>query len=52
MDYIELGKRIYRVNNPREAHRLAVFVIRCCVHNEQMERLEDFFLDDDMMKKR
>lgn len=51
MDYIELGKRIYRVNNPREAHRLAVFVIRCCVHNEQMERLEDFFLDDDMMKK-
>lgn len=51
MDFIELGKRIYRVNNPREAHRLAIFVLRCLAHQTRMNRLEDFFLSDEIFNK-
>ncbi|MBR1421742.1 MAG: DUF535 domain-containing protein [Selenomonadaceae bacterium] len=51
MDFIELGKKIYRVNNPREAHRLAIFVIRCLAHQTRMKRLEEFFLSDELLTK-
>ena len=42
-NFIELGKKIYDINNPREAHRFAVFVARCCLHPQRMSRLEKFF---------
>ena len=30
--YIELGKKIYDMNNPREVRRMAVFVARSILH--------------------
>ncbi len=50
-NFIELGKRIYDLNNPREAHRFAVFVARCCLHPQRMSRLEKFFEQSELLKK-
>ena len=51
MNFIELGKKIYNLNNPREAHRFAVFLARCCLHPQRMNRLEEFFSQSDILKK-
>ena len=48
---IELGKRIYDTNNPREVHRLAVFVGRCMLHRSAMKELIDFFRQDELRRK-
>ena len=50
-NFIELGKKIYDLNNPREAHRFAVFVARCCLHPQRMNRLEKFFAQSELMKR-
>ena len=51
MNFIELGKKIYNLSNPREAHRFAVFVARCCLHPQRMARLEEFFNQSEILKK-
>lgn len=51
MNFIELGKKIYNLSNPREAHRFAVFLARCCLHPQRMERLYEFFNQSDILKK-
>ena len=51
MNFIELGKKIYNLKNPREAHRFAVFLARCCLHHQRMARLEKFFMQSDILKK-
>lgn len=50
-NFIELGKKIYDLNNPREAHRFAVFVARCLMHPQRMSRLEKFFAQSPLMQK-
>ena len=50
-NFIELGKKIYDLNNPREAHRFAVFVARCCLHPKRMNRLEKFFEQSELLRK-
>ena len=50
-NFIELGKKIYDLNNPREAHRFAVFVARCCLHPQRMNRLEKFFAQSELLSK-
>ena len=50
-NFIELGKKIYDLNNPREAHRFAVFVARCCLHPQRMSRLEKFFEQSELLSK-
>lgn len=50
-NFIELGKKIYDLNNPREAHRFAVFVARCCLHPQRMNRLKKFFEQSELLKK-
>ena len=50
-NFIELGKKIYDLNNPREAHRFAVFVARCCLHPQRMSRLEKFFAQSELLSK-
>ena len=42
-NFIELGKKIYDLKNPREAHRFTIFIARCCLHPQKIQRLEDFF---------
>ncbi|MBO4400533.1 MAG: DUF535 domain-containing protein [Selenomonadaceae bacterium] len=49
INFVELGKKIYRLENPREAHRFAVFVARCCLHPKSMERVENFFAQDELL---
>lgn len=50
-NFIELGKKIYDLNNPREAHRFAVFVARCCLNPRRINRLEKFFEQSELLKK-
>lgn len=50
-NFIELGKKIYDLNNPREAHRFAVFLARCCLHPQRMSRLEKFFTQSELLAK-
>ena len=51
MNFIDIGKKIYRLDNPREAHRFAVFLARCCLHPQRMDRLEKFFSQNEILKK-
>lgn len=48
-NFFELGKKIYRLENPREAHRFAVFVARCCLNPRRMERVEKFFAQSEIL---
>lgn len=50
-DYINIGKQIYNMQNPREVHRFVVFVIRCFFHPLRMRRLEKFFHSTPLMEK-
>lgn len=43
INFIELGKKIYDLNNPREAHRFTIFIARCLLHPQKIKELKDFF---------
>ena len=51
MNFVELGKKIYDLNNPREAHRFVVFVARCCLHPQKMQRVEEFFSQSEILRE-
>ena len=48
---IELGKKIYDINNPREAHRFAVFIARCLINKRRMKRVINFFDGNDVLRR-
>ena len=48
-NFIEFGKKIYNLSNPREARRFAVFVTRCYLHPQKMKRIEDFFTQNKIL---
>ncbi len=50
-NFVELGKKIYNLQNPREARRFAVFVARCFFHKSKMQRLEKFFAQDETLSE-
>ena len=41
--FVELGKKIYNLENMREAHRFAVFVTRCSFNAKKMRDIINFF---------
>ena len=51
LNYNEIGKRIYNLDNPRELHRYLVFRARCMMHPFRMKRLEKFFASNNLMAK-
>lgn len=51
MDYIELGKKIYNMENPREVKRCVVFVARCLLNNGRMKKLHQFFTKNELLAK-
>ena len=51
LNFIKLGKAIYNTNNPREARRMVIFVIRAYIHYKQMRRLLAFFHQDKQHEK-
>ncbi len=50
-NFISLGKKIYDVNKPREAHRMVVFVSRCCLHHRRMKEIDSFFRQNELLRK-
>ena len=40
--FVELGKKIYNLENMREAHRFAVFVTRCAFNARKMRNIIKF----------
>lgn len=51
MDYIELGKKIYNMENPREVKRCVVFVARCLLNNGRMKKIHQFFHQSELLAK-
>lgn len=51
MDYIELGKKIYNMENPREVKRCVVFVARCLLNNGRMKKLHQFFHQNELLAR-
>ena len=49
--FVELGKKIYNLENMREAHRFAVFVTRCAFNARKMRNIIKFFNDNEFFKK-
>lgn len=49
--YIDWGKKIYDMNNPREVRRMAVFVARAIIHNTGVQKLISYFEGDAVRKK-
>jgi len=46
MDYAalkEIGKSLYQTNIPKEMKRYLVFLGRCCLHKQEIEKLQKFF---------
>ena len=50
-EIIELGKRIYDIRNPREMHRLIVFLGRALLHYSGMKSLQHFFAEDQLRQR-
>ena len=50
-NFIALGKKIYDTNNPREAHRMVVFVTRCCLNYRRMKEIDAFFQQNELLRK-
>lgn len=50
-EFIELGKQIYDMNNPREVRRMMFFVLRCCYHSAEMKQLICWFAADPLRQK-
>ena len=47
---IQLGKKIYRMENPRERRRFYVFVVRAWLHKKEMQRLFGFFAQTKLLQ--
>lgn len=50
-EIIALGKRIYDTSNPRELHRLLVFIGRSLLHTAAMRELMEFFRQDALRQR-
>ena len=51
LNYNDIGKKIYNLDNPRELHRYLVFRGRCMLHPLRMKRLEQFFASSEVLRK-
>lgn len=51
MNFIELGKKIYNLSNPREAHRFTIFLARCLLNSRKLNRLEEFFSSTKILRE-
>lgn len=50
-EFIDLGKKIYDMKNPRERHRMVVFVARALLHRSAMRQLMDWFWRDPLRRQ-
>ena len=48
-NFIEIGKKIYDLNNPREMRRFIVFLARCYLNSKKIKTLEKFFAQDKIL---
>ena len=50
-NFVELGKKIYNLNNVREAHRFVVFVTRCTFNVGKMRKIIKFFQSSELLSR-
>jgi len=50
-EFINLGKKIYDMKNPREKRRMVVFVARAMLHRKGMRELMDWFQRDPVRRQ-
>ena len=50
-NFVELGKKIYNLDNMREAHRFVVFVTRCTFNAGKMRKVINFFSSSELLSK-
>ena len=49
--FVELGKKIYNLENIREAHRFVIFVTRCTFNVGKMRKIMNFFNSSELLRK-
>lgn len=49
--YIQIGKQIYNMENPREQRRMVVFVLRSMWHDGDMKKLIAFFEANEVLRE-
>ena len=49
--YIEIGKKIYNMDNPREKRRMIVFVLRSMWHDKDMREVMAFFNGNPVLRQ-
>ena len=49
--YIEIGKKIYNMDNPREKRRMIVFVLRSMWHDKDMKEVMAFFAENPVLRQ-
>lgn len=49
-DLMKIGKQIYNTDNPKEAKRLVVFLLRVLFHKKKMEEFFAYFLQNSLLK--
>lgn len=49
-EYINLGKSLYNMDNPREARRMVVFVLRSMWRNAGMKKMMEYFQADEQLR--
>ena len=49
--FVELGRKIYNLDNMREAHRFAVFVTRCSFNARKMRDIIKFFNSSELLSE-
>ncbi|SFW37468.1 hypothetical protein SAMN02910323_1561 [Selenomonas ruminantium] len=51
LNFYEIGRQMYRLNNWREVHRLLVFICRSYLRYPKMKELHEFFLQNDLRRE-
>ena len=49
--FLSIGKKIYNMNNPREVRRMWVFILRGYFHYQKLNKLDNFFQQNIVLKK-
>lgn len=49
--FTSLGRKIYDMSNPREVRRYTVFVARCWLHYRCMQKIDDFYQQNELRRE-
>lgn len=51
INFYNIGRQMYRMNNWREVHRLIIFIVRTYLQYPTMKKIYGFFMQDDLRRE-